>query len=97
MSLHYNSGTLHWYVCAGGPALAPASILMQADGVCLAKTECRQWYLILGQVPIGTILNFLVPFGTLIFLKVLIFPKSIKTMHQKILFQVLKSPMQLKM
>ena len=58
-----------------------------------AMAECRQWYLILGQVPIGTILNFLVPIGTLIFLKVLIFPKSIKAMHQKILFQVLKSPL----
>ena len=50
----------------------------------MVRPECRQWYLILGQVPIGTIWNFVVPIGTLIFLKVLNFPKFIKTTHQKL-------------
>ena len=46
--------------------------------------ECRQGSLILGQVFIGTNFNFLVPVSTLIFQKVPISPKFIKTMPLRI-------------
>ena len=47
-------------------------------------TECWQGSLILGQVFIGTNFNFLVPVSTLIFKKVLISPKFIKTTPPRI-------------
>ena len=46
--------------------------------------DCQQGSLILGQVFIGTNSNFLIPIGTLIFLKVHIPPKFIKTMPPRI-------------